>query len=130
MQRASTICRYLLGILFTVFGANGFLHFIKQPPPSSAFAGQFLTAVSGSHFMVLVFLVQLIAGVLLLLDRYVPLALVVLAAVLVNILDYHITMDPGGIAPGLIATALWFVTAQRFRNNFRGMLVPKAEAAA
>ncbi len=127
MQLAATIARYLLGVMFTVFGANGFLHFLKQPPPSSAFAMQFLTAVSGSGFMILIFALQLVAGLLLLADRFVPLALVVLAAILINILNFHLTMDPGGIAPGLVATVLWFIVAFGFRANFRALLTPNAE---
>jgi len=128
MKLASTICRYLLGLIFTVFGANGFLHFI-QGMPSEPLAVQFLTAVSTSHFIVLIFLLQLIAGILLLVDVYVPLALIVLAAILTNILDYHLTMDPGGIGPGLLSTVLWIVTAQKYRGNFRGLLAMKAEPA-
>jgi len=129
MKLASTISRYLLGVMFTIFGANGFLHFLKQPPPSSELAMQFLTSASASHFFVLIFLLQLASGVLLLADRFVPLALVVLAAILTNILNYHLTMDPGGIAPGLVATLLWFLTAQNFRYDFRGLFASKAEPA-
>jgi putative oxidoreductase len=129
MKIASTVCRYLLGVMFTIFGANGFFHFLQQPPPSSVFAIQFLTVLVGSHFIGLIFLLQLIAGILLLADRFVPLALVTLAAILTNILDYHLTMDPGGIAPGLVATILWIVTAQNYRRNFRGLLAAKAESA-
>ena len=122
MALASTICRYLLGLMFTVFGANGFLHFLKQPPPSSAFGLQFLTVAVESHFMVLIFLLQVIAGILLLSGRFVPLALVVLAGMLINILNYHVTMDPSGIAPGILATIFWFVTAQKYRGNLRSLL--------
>ena len=75
--------------------------------------------------MVLIFLLQLVCGILLLVDRYVPLALVVLAAIIVNILNYHVTMDPGGIVPGLVATVLWFITAIAFRAAFRGVLDAK-----
>ena len=127
MKIASIVSRYLLGLIFTVFGANGFLNFLKTPPPTSVFAGQFMTVVSESHFMVVIFLLQLIAGLLLLANFYVPLALVVLAAILFNILDYHLTMDPGGIAPGAVATILWIVTALAYRQNLRGLLASKAE---
>jgi uncharacterized membrane protein YphA (DoxX/SURF4 family) len=128
MKLASTICRYLLGALFTVFGANGFLQFLKQPPPSSAYAMQFLTAVSGSHYMALIFLLQLLAGIALLAGRFVPLALLVLAAIIVNILDFHLTMDPSGIGPGIVSTILWLVTAQAYRGHFRGIFTTNADA--
>ena len=127
MKLASTISRYLLGVMFAVFGANGFLSFIKQPPPSTEQAIQFLTVVVSSHFMVFIFLLQLIAGIALLANRFVPLALVVLAAIIANILNFHLTMDPSGIAPGIVATILWIVTATEYRANFRGILAPTAE---
>src|SRR5215472_12209322 len=98
MKIAAMISRYLLGLLFTVFGLNGFLHFIPQPPPAKPVALQFLTAVSVSHFMGVVFLVQLIGGVALLAGRFVPFAIAILAPVLVNILNYHLTMDPAASA--------------------------------
>ncbi|MGA8160341.1 MAG: hypothetical protein WCB76_06015, partial [Acidobacteriaceae bacterium] len=118
MKIATTASRYLLGLLFTVFGLNGFLHFIHQPPPANPIAIQFFVAVSASHYMAVVFLVQIIGGVLLLAGRFVPLALAILAPVLVNILDYHITMDPSGIGPGLFATLLWVVLFLRYRSSF------------
>jgi putative oxidoreductase len=54
----------------------------------------------------------------------------VLAGILTNILLYHVTMDPAGIPPGLVATVLWFVTAVSYRANFRGIFVARAEPAA
>lgn len=118
MKTAATISRYLLGILFSVFGLNGFLHFIHQPPPANPVALQFFAAVSTSHYMALVFLVQITSGILLLAGRFVPLALAILAPVLVNILDYHITMDPGGIGMGLFATILWVMIYLRYQASF------------
>jgi putative oxidoreductase len=124
---ASIFCRYFLGTLFTVFGANGFLHFLKVPPPTSIYAMQFFIVVSASHFMVVPFLTQLIGGILLLADLYAPFALVMLAAVLVNIWDFHITMDRPGIGPAVIATLLWIGAALPYRANFRGLFAQKAE---
>ncbi len=126
MRLASIVARYLLGLLFTVFGLNGFLHFIHQPPPTSPLAIQYMTALSGSHYFVFVFLIQLAAGVLLLLGRFVPLALALLAPVLVNILLYHGLMDPAGLAPGLFAALLWLLVFLRVRGAFAGIF----EAAA
>src|SRR6185437_5718361 len=111
MKIAAVISRYLLGLLFSVFGLNGFLHFIHQPPPANPVAIQFFVAVSTSHYMMVVFLVLLVAGLM-------PLALAVLAPVLVNILNYHITMDPGGIGPGLTAAILWVIVFLRYRSSF------------
>lgn len=127
MKIASIISRYLLGLLFTVFGLNGFLQFIPQPPPPNPVAVQFLTAVSVSRFMVVVLLVQLIGGVLLLTGRFVPLAIAILAPVLVNILNYHLTMDPGSIGPALVATILWAILFLRHRSSFAGIFETRPE---
>jgi uncharacterized membrane protein YphA (DoxX/SURF4 family) len=118
MRVVATISRYLLGLLFTIFGLNGFLHFIRQPPPANPVALQFLVAVSASHYMAMVFLVQIVGGILLLTGRFVPLALAILAPVVVNILNYHITMDPGGISKGLLTTILWVTICLRYRSSF------------
>ena len=122
MKLAATIARYLLGLMFTVFGLNGFVHFIPQPPPASQLALDYLTVLSTSHYFVAIFVLQLIAGVLLLVNRYVPLALVILAPLLVNILLFHGLMDPSGIGPGVLATILWFLVFAKARPAFDGIL--------
>jgi putative oxidoreductase len=129
MKIASTIARYLLGLMFTVFGLNGFLNFIKQPPPANPLAIDFFTAVAGSHFAYMFFAFQLLAGVLLLTGFFVPLALVILAAELVNILTFHATMNPEGIAPGLVASVLWVLVFQQYRSSFAPLLGPKPVTA-
>ena len=118
MKATSTVARYLLGLIFLIFGLNGFLNFIHQPPPSNPLAIQFFVAVSASHYMGVVLLAQIVGAVLLLAGRFVPLGLAILAPVLVNILNYHITMDPGGIGLGLIATILWVIVCLPYRSSF------------
>jgi putative oxidoreductase len=88
MMTVSIIARYLLGLMFTVFGLNGFLNFIHQPPPTNPLAIQFFVAISASHFAAFFFAVQLIGGLLLLSGFFVPLALTLLAAELYNILAF------------------------------------------
>jgi uncharacterized membrane protein YphA (DoxX/SURF4 family) len=118
MKLAATISRYLLGLMFVVFGLNGFLHFIPQQMPTNPLAAQFLTAGIASHYFVIVYLLQFVAGALLLSGRFVPLALALLAPVLVNILDYHLTMDPATIAPGIVVTILWILVFLNYRAAF------------
>src|ERR1700730_1505630 len=104
MKIASTIARYLLGIIFTIFGLNGFLNFI--PPPSTPMpplALQFVTVLMTSHYMVPIFVIQLVCGLLFFANRYVPLALTLIAPVIFNILLVHLLMYPSGIAPGAVA---------------------------
>src|SRR5436190_21424874 len=127
MKTLATIARYLLALIFIVFGANGFLHFIPQPPPASELAKQYFTVMSASHYLVVVFALQLIAGVLFLFPRTVPLALIIAGPLIVNILLFHGLMDPGGIAPGLVITVLWFIIFWQFRAAFDGIFFPAAQ---
>ena len=121
MKIASTVSRYLLGLIFLTFGLNGFLHFIPMPPPTGV-AAQFFGALFVSRFYVVIFLLQIIPAVLLLANRYVPLALTILGAVIVNILCFHIFMAPGGLPLALVVTALWFLVASNVRSAFAGIL--------
>jgi len=127
MKIVSTIARYLLGLLFTVFGLNGFFNFIPQPPPANPLAIQFFVSISSSHFAAFFFAVQLVGGLLLLSGFFVPLALTLLAAELYNILAFHLTLSPG-IAPGLIACVLWVLVFLQYRNSFNGVLAAKPAA--
>src|SRR5260370_8905770 len=97
MKIASTIARYLIALVFIVFGLNGFLHFIPQPPPSSEMAKQYFTVMFTSHYLVFVFGLQLIAGALFLFRRTVPLALPIPGPLIVDILLFHALMDPSRI---------------------------------
>ena len=124
MKIAVTISRVLLGLLFTVFGANGFLHFIPMPPPTGL-AGQYMGALFVSHYLVVVFLVQLVGGILLLANRYVPLALILLGPVIVNIVSFHAFLAPEGLPMALFATVLWLVVFSGVRNAFAGVFAQK-----
>ena len=95
MKIATLIARILLGLLFLVFGLNGFLHFIPMPPPTGL-AGQYMGALFLSHYLAVVFALEAVGGLLLLLNRYVPLALVLLGPVLVNIVLFHACLAPAG----------------------------------
>jgi uncharacterized membrane protein YphA (DoxX/SURF4 family) len=120
MKIAATAARVLLGVLFVVMGLNGFLLFMPPPPTgipptAAAFSGAMFT----SHFMWMTSGVQLLAGVLLLANRAVFFALIVLAALLVNILTFHITMWPQSLVPlPIIAVILWFIAAWPLRREF------------
>lgn len=127
MKIAATIARILLGLLFTVFGLNGFLHFIPMQPPAGL-AGQYMGALFVSHYLVIVFLVQLVGGLLLLANRYVPLALILLGPVIVNILCFHAFLAPEGLPMALVTTALWVVVFASVRSAFSGIFLQKAGA--
>jgi putative oxidoreductase len=121
MKITSTVARYLLGLMFTVLGLNGFLQFIHQPPPADPVAMQFLVAVSTSHFAAFFFALQVLGGLLLLSGYFVPLALTVLAAELYNILAFHLTMAPASIPPALVACVLWILVFLQYRSSFKSI---------
>src|ERR1700743_1157152 len=120
MRIASTIARYLAGLVFLVMGLNGFLNFIHFPPPTGT-AAQFMGALYVSHYLWVVFAFQLAAGVLLLVNRYVPLAVALLAPVLVNILTFHALMAPSGLPLALFVAVLWTVLFVHLRPAFAGL---------
>jgi putative oxidoreductase len=121
MKIASTVARYLLGLVFLAAELNGFLNFIPQPPFTGV-AAQFFGALFMSRYYVVIFLLQIVPAVLLLATRYVPLSLTILAAIVVNIPCFHIFMAPAGLPPALVVTVLWFVTASTVRPAFAGIL--------
>jgi putative oxidoreductase len=120
MKIATIVARYLLGLILTIFGLNGFFNFLPATP-MPPMAVQFFTLLVTSHYMVLVFLLQIASGLLFLSNRYVPLALTLIAPVLVNILLFHITMNPSGIVPGAIATVCWLIVFSSVRSAFDGI---------
>jgi len=125
MKTTSIIARYLLGLIFSVFGLNGFLNFIHQPPPANPLAIQFFVAVSSSHFAAFFFAIQVLGGLLLLSGYFVPLALTALAGELYNILAFHLTLSPATIAPALLASVLWILVFLQYRKSFTGIFSPK-----
>ena len=129
MKIASKIARYLAGLIFLVFGLNGFLHFIPQPP-MGAVAGQFMGALYVSHYLLVIFAVQLVAGVLLLANRYVPLAVAILAPVIFNILCFHAFMAPSGLPLALFVAVLWTLIFVEVRPKFAGLFQSRTHAQA
>jgi putative oxidoreductase len=121
------VARLLLGLTFIVFGLNGFLLFLPPPAHIPGNTGAFSGAMMSSHYVYLTAGVQVLGGVLLLANEYVPLALVMLAAVIVNILTFHLTMWQQAIIPfPILVTVLWFVVAWPLRAHFAPVLARKA----
>jgi len=120
MRIASVIARYLAGVIFLVMGLNGFLNFIPLPPPGGI-AGQFMGVLYVSHYLWVIFAFQVVAGALLLANRYVPLAVAMLAPVLVNIITFHVLMAPSGLPLALFVAALWAVIFINVRTAFSGL---------
>jgi putative oxidoreductase len=123
MKIAALIARYLLGLVFLVFGLNGFLHFIPAPPPPPGPAGQFSGALLASHYFLVVSALQVAGGLLLLVNRYVPLALVLLGPVIVNILCFHLLMYRTGLPMAVLVAILWGILFLRHRQYFSAIFV-------
>jgi len=126
MKLVSTIARYLLGVMFTVFGLNGFLQFLPMTP-MPPLAGQFIGVLVASNYLIPIFLLQLACGLLFLINRYVPLALTLIGPIIFNILLFHVLMNPSGIVPGVIATVCWFIVFYSVRPAFDGILRHQAQ---
>ncbi|HEY5947764.1 MAG TPA: hypothetical protein VIV40_19825 [Kofleriaceae bacterium] len=130
MTRITPIARILLGLAFTTFSLNYFLHFLpapSAPPPAAALA--FLGVFVSSGFLTLVKVFELAAGLLLLSNRFVPLAATLLAPILVGITAFHLLLEPAGLGIVLVLVALELVVAFGYRAAFAPMLRAKVSPA-
>lgn len=116
MNIAATVARIVLGLLFAFAGVMAFL--ISSPPSQPGLAGTFNEVYFHSHWAQFVGAAQIVIGVLLLVNRYVPIALIMLAAFLYNSFAFHITMAPGALFAPVIVLALWTLVALSYRSAF------------
>ncbi len=130
MKIITIIARYLLGLMFLVFGLNMFLHFIPMGPMPTGLAGQFSAALFAAHYFYVVGAVMVISAVLLLVNRYVGLGLTLLGPVLVNILAFHLLMNPSGIGMGAFSALLWFLVAWEHRVVFERIFAARLEESS
>jgi len=126
-RHAVTAGRILLGLVFFVFGLNGFLNFI--PPPAApvpagamAFAGALLQT---GYMFPLIKGTEVVAGALLLTNRFVPLALVIIAPVIVNIVAFHAFLEPSGLVLALVIAAIEIALAWAHRASYRPLLAAR-----
>ena len=124
MKVATIVARVLLGLVFVVFGSNIFLHFIPMPPQKPSLATDFSKALMESHYMCVVGFLQVAGGLLLLIGRYVPLGLTLLGPVIVNILLFHIFLEPTGLPMAIVVSVLALFLLWRHRSNFAGLAKP------
>jgi len=118
------IVRWLLGFVFVVFGSNIFLHFIPMPEQKPSLATDFSKALMESHYMYVVGFLQVAGGLLLLIGRFVPLGLTLLGPVIVNILLFHIFLEPTGLPVAVVVSALALFLLWANRQAFSGLLKP------
>ncbi len=122
MSKTILVARVLLGLAFVVFGLNGFLHFFAPPPSANPEAAALGGALAGSYIFTLMSATELVAGVLLLAGRFVPLALLLLAPILVNIVGFHLALDRVGTGLGAFLLVLELVIAWGYRDAFKMMI--------
>ncbi len=122
MKIAALVARILLGLIFVVFGSNGFLHFIPMPPMPPSTATTYVMIMMSTHYALVVSGIQLIGGALLLVNKFVPLGLTLLGPVIVNIFLYHALMDPKGMPLAIVVVVLWAVGFWYHKKAFEGIL--------
>ena len=127
---AAIAARILLGLIFVASGVFGLLLLHNPPPAPPGLAGIFQDVFFRSHWVVFVDAAEALAGALLLANRYVPLALTVLAGILYNIYAFHITMMQAGLVAPVVVTALWLLVAWPLRSHFAPLLTPRTSTAA
>jgi uncharacterized membrane protein YphA (DoxX/SURF4 family) len=121
-RNAPAVSRILLGLVFFVFGLNGFLQFIPQPPMPER-AGAFLGALAATGYMFpLIKSVEVVGGALLLSNRFVPLALALIAPNVVNIVLFHAVLAPGGLPVAIMVLVLELFAAWSYRDAYASML--------
>ena len=127
MKIVTAIARYLLGLMFLIFGSNMFFHFIPMGPMPTGLAGQFSAALFAAHYFYVVGAIMVISAILLLANRFVGLGLTLLGPVLFNILTFHLLMNPSGVGIGAFATLLWALVAWEHRVVFARLFAARLE---
>jgi hypothetical protein len=121
------IARVLMGLAFALFGVIGLFQLMKAPDDLPAGIKTVLGALTTAGYMEVVSATQALVGVLFLVNRFVPLALTLIAPILVGIITFHLAMQPSGIGPGAFLSLLELYLAWCYRAAFRPMLVAKAK---
>ena len=126
MKILTIIVRVLLGLVFVVVGANGFLRFLPMPPLPQGLVGEFLHAFFASGYVYAIAACQVIGGFLLLIGRFVPLGLTILGPIVVNIVLFHILLATEGLPLALIVAALLLFLLWRYWAAFAAILRPSS----
>jgi putative oxidoreductase len=125
MKYVIVIVRVLLGLVFVVFGSNAFLKFMGPPPPMQGQAGAFMTALMSSGYIYVIAVLQILGGLCLLLGaRFVPLGLTLLGPVIVNIVLFHVFLEPNGMGIAVIISALALFLFWIYRFKFPAIFQP------
>ena len=122
MNNVTQLARLLLGLVFVLFGLNGFFDFIPLEAPAGE-AGAFLGALGAAGYMLpLIKITEIVAGALLLANRHVTLATLMLAPIVINILAFHVFLDNSGMLMAVAVSALEGYMLYENRNNLKQLL--------
>ena len=98
MKITVLILRSILGLIYLIFGINFFLHFIPQPPPGKDAAGAFQIGLFGTgYFFPFLKVVEVVTGVMLLINKYTALFLLIIFPITLNIFLFHAFLEPAGV---------------------------------
>ena len=125
MKIVTLIARILLGLVFLIFGLNKFHAFIPAPVPPGL-GGQFMGALFVSHYLLVIGALEVICGILFLINRYIPLSLVLIGPVVVNIFLFDAFLSPSGLPIGCLLVIFWLIVYKSVRPAFAGIFLQKA----
>ncbi len=126
----SALPRVLLGFILFASGLAGLLNLIPPPPePMQGAAALYMSGLGGTYLITLVKLTEVAVGALLLANRFVPLALVIIAPVVINITAFHLFYAPSGLAVPVVMIAAQLYVAWQHRAAFAPVLAAKQVAA-
>ena len=129
MRFAIIGARVILGLIFTVFGLNGFFHFIPNPEMNEPMTTFMMALVGTGYFMIVVKVVEVVSGLMILTGRFLPLGLILLAPVSVHILFVHLFLDQAGLAMAIVIVVLQVFLAFAYRDSFSGVVNANARPA-
>ena len=124
------VVRVLLGLMFLLFGLNGFLNFMPAPKDMPQEIMTVVGSLTHAGYITVVSGAEVVIAVLLLSNRFVPLALALLAPIIVGILTFHIAMAPATIGPGVVVAVMELYLAWVYRDAFKPMLAARAKPGA
>lgn len=125
MKVTSMIARYLMGAIFVFFGSNHLFAFLPSPPPPHGVAGQYMGAMMTSGYLYVVGVCEVVPGLLLLIGRFVPLALLVLAAIIFNIEITGVLLAHMALPMGTFLILLWILAAFEVRPALLPLLASR-----
>lgn len=123
-EKTKKIIQIVLGLLLIVFGANKFLNFMPTPENMPQSAMDFMVALQKTGYLFkFIGLIEIVSGILILINKWVPFALLLIAPIIVNIILFHLALDMGSIMPGLVLLILVVYLFYFYWNKFKLLFV-------